>query len=52
MKRRACGPKWKKTLYWIIWNRFEDNWLYALEVKNYNFHDFITICSRMIRAFL
>ena len=29
MKRRACGPKWKKTLYWIIWNRFEDNWLYA-----------------------
>ena len=25
MKRRAWGLKWKKTLYWIIWNRFQDN---------------------------
>ena len=33
MKRRACGPKWKKTLYWIIWNRFEDNWLYAFGIR-------------------
>ena len=28
MKHRAWGLKWTKTLYWIIWNRFQDNSLY------------------------
>ena len=33
MKHRAWGLKWKKTLYWIIWNMFQDNSLYAFGIK-------------------
>ena len=33
MKRRAWELKWTKTLYWIIWNRFQDNSLYAFELE-------------------
>ena len=25
--------KWKKTLYWIIWIRFQDNWLNAFGIR-------------------